>query len=168
MLKPLYNQKRNIFKPIERVCHESWCADGKHLCFVVRRKWIKVCNIEGEFGKEISWIAMEGPNAWHVSCSPKNDMLVCDTMWKDTGLWLCELLQGNKGKKMQLCLSKSEWQHPRAAELFETTGIDLRAHPHPGWSPDGRHVNFTRFDPKEGRVDVLVVDFPRNAFENKN
>lgn len=165
-LKPFYKHKRRPpgIGPLERVGHETWLPDGKHLAFVVRRDEIKACAIDQPFGKERAWTVAKGPNFWHASACPVKPLLCADTMWADTGLWLVECTPGARGRAIPLCLSDSQWQDPVAAALQRDTGIRFdQAHPHPGWSPDGRRVQFTSFRPAEGAVHLFVVEVPAGA-----
>nr|MDO8110358.1 hypothetical protein [Candidatus Sigynarchaeota archaeon] len=125
-LRPLYKQKRSPLHKFERVGHESWLPDGKHLCFVVRRNQVKVVSIDGEFGREESWCAAKGPNFWHVSANPARPMLAADTMWRDSGIWLIELADGAKGRMFNVCLSKSEWQDPSWASMEKLASYPLQ------------------------------------------
>ena len=122
----------------------------------MRRDKVRVVRIDEPYGEETSWTALKGPNAWHVSASPKGDLMICDTNWDDTGLWVIESVIGQPGKLFNLCLTKSDWQHPKAK--------DLHAHPHPGWSPDGRYIHFTSFNGATESMDLYLVDLSQNPF----
>ncbi|HME50941.1 MAG TPA: hypothetical protein VKM55_01875 [Candidatus Lokiarchaeia archaeon] len=166
VLKPVYKQKKGRFHAFERACHESWLPDGKHLCFVVRRDKVKVVSIDGDFGKETSWCAGQGPNFWHVSANPAWPMLAADTSWKDSGIWLIELVPGKKGRMFNLCLSRSEWQDPAWSSIQKLAWYPLQSHPHPGWSPSGRYLQFTSFSAAEKAVHVYLVDVQQSPFNN--
>ncbi len=160
-LRPLYKQKRGAFNAFQRVCHEAWLPGGQHLCYVVRRDKVGICNIDGEFGNELAWTAGRGPNFWHVSASPDGKLLCADTMWRDTGLWLIEVKDNTEGRLFPLCLTRSAWQHPVAFEHLHALPQVVDAHPHPGWSPDGRHVHFTAFSPNALATHVFLVNLER-------
>jgi len=163
--RPLYNQKPHWWGPFQRVCHEAWTTDGTHLCFVVRRNEVRVCNINASFGHESSWIAAKGPNFWHVSASPCGQYLCADTMWVDSGLWLIEYNPSHKGKLFNLCLTKSDWQNPHVAQIPIPPRVKLQPHPHPGWSPNGKYVHFTAFDPKQNGIHIFLVPIAQNPFK---
>ncbi|MHA1791224.1 MAG: TolB family protein [Promethearchaeota archaeon] len=155
---PLYKHKKNLFNKMERVGHECWHPSGEFVIFVVRRNKLKACSIHDTFGKENDWVVGKGPNFWHVSLSPKGNLACADTMWKDTGLWLVEFKKGIRGEMFNLCLTKSAWQHAKINNMDKKFNPLSQAHPHPGWSPDGRFINFTRFDAETGAVHLNIVD----------
>ncbi len=163
-MRPLYKQKKGPLHGFERVCHEAWLADGKHLCFVVRRDKVKVVKIDGAFGGEPSWCAGKGPNFWHVSANPARPMLAADTMWDDTGIWLIELVAGSRGRLFDLCASRSEWQDPSFADLENLFPYAIQGHPHPGWSPSGRYLHFTTYSAADKAVHVCLVDVKASPF----
>lgn len=167
-LKPLYKQKKRWYARAERVGHESWLPDGKHMCFVVRRNKVKICDINSEFGNEVAWTAGQGPNFWHVSASPKGDMLVADTMWDDTGIWLIEVKKQQKGRLFNICRSNSTWESEKACRLAEK--YRLQAHPHPGFHPDQKYLHFTAFHDNTDGIQLFIVDIKkmrnRNPFAN--
>ncbi len=163
-MRPLYKQRRGPLHRLERVCHESWLPDGKHLCFVVRRDQVKVAAIDEPFGGEESWCAGKGPNFWHVSANPARPMLAADTMWKDTGIWLVELVPGTRGRLFNLCASGSEWQDPSFADLEKLFPYAIQGHPHPGWSPSGRYLHFTTYSAAERAIHVCIVDVKASPF----
>jgi oligogalacturonide lyase len=163
-IRPVYRQKKGFFSKFEKVGHESWCPDGKHLCFVVRRNQIKVCNIENTFGQEVSWTAGKGPNFWHVTASPNGDMLLADTNWEDKGLWCIEFRLNQQGRLYNLCLSKSDWQHPSLTSLPYLERLYYQAHPHPAFSPDGRFAHFTAFQSQKKAVQIFTVEISKRLF----
>nr|MDO8088438.1 hypothetical protein [Candidatus Sigynarchaeum springense] len=163
-MRPLYKQKKGTFRRFERVGHEAWLPDGKHLCFVVRRDKVKIVSIDGAFGKEPSWCAGKGPNFWHVSANPAKPILTADTMWKDTGIWLIELLEGSRGRLFNICTSNSEWQDPSFADVEKSFSYPIQGHPHPGWSPSGRYLHFTTYSAAEKAIHVCIVDVKASPF----
>ncbi|MBN2150001.1 MAG: PD40 domain-containing protein [Candidatus Lokiarchaeota archaeon] len=163
-MRPLYKQKRSSFRKFERVGHEAWLPDGKHLCFVVRRDKVMIVSIEGAFGSEFCWCAGKGPNFWHVSANPARPMLAADTMWRDTGIWLVELVEGSRGSLFNLCHSRSAWQDPSFSSLTRAFPYAIQGHPHPGWSPSGRFLHFTTYSPADKAVHVCVVDVESSPF----
>lgn len=158
-MKPLYQQKRHWYSRAERVGHESWLPDGEHICFVVRRNEVKITDIDSPYGEEEVWTAGKGPNFWHVTASPEGNMLVADTMWEDTGIWLIEVKQGQKGRLFNLCKSETSWESKPARELADKH--HLQAHPHPGFHPDQKYVQFTAFHESTGGIQLFAVDITK-------
>jgi Tol biopolymer transport system component len=161
-VRPVYNQKSHWYKGSERVCHEAWCPDGKHLCFVVRTNQVKVCSIKGLFGKEKSWTAGKGPNFWHVSSAPSQRYLVADTMWADSGIWIIEFVPNHPGRLFNLCKSNSQWQDPIFQTLAPDQKLEYHAHPHPGVSPDEHYIQFMAADAINRSVQLFVVENKEN------
>lgn len=157
-VQPVYKQKQHWFTSSERVCHEAWCPDGKHLCFVVRTDQINVCNIENPFGHEISWCVGKGPNFWHVSSAPSQRYLVADTMWTDSGIWIIEYLPNRQGRLFNLCKSNSQWQDPIFQTLSPEQKIEFHAHPHPGVCPDEHYIQFMAANAAHRSVQLFVVE----------
>ncbi|MHA1733010.1 MAG: TolB family protein [Promethearchaeota archaeon] len=100
----------------EVVTHESWCSDGRHLTFIVRRKQIK--RVDVRTGQ--SRVVMDGgPNPWH--CDGRHPKwLVFDTMNKDSGIWVAR--------------ADSTYLHHLCRQ--HTTAPGQEHHPHPFFSPD--------------------------------
>jgi Tol biopolymer transport system component len=155
-VRPVYSQK--YLFGTERVCHEAWCPDGKHLCFVVRTNQVKVCNIDAPFKQERSWCAGKGPNFWHVSAAPSQRYLVADTMWTDTGIWIIEFVPNRRGRLFNLCKTNSQWQDPIFKTLTPEQQYEFHAHPHPAACPDEKFIHFMAADAATRSVQVFVVE----------
>lgn len=167
ILQPLYKHKTNIFGKYERVGHECWHPSGKYMVFVVRRNKVKACTVSEGHGNKQSWTCGKGPNFWHVSASPSGEMLCADSMWDDSGLWLIEFKESERGRIFNLCLTGSKWQSNEAKEIDGGTGSLSQAHPHPGWSHDGTYVNFTSFRPKDRAVQLYIMKVPKKPFDHE-
>ncbi|MBD3188139.1 hypothetical protein GF325_14985 [Candidatus Bathyarchaeota archaeon] len=163
-LNPLYKHEKNFWGKHERVGHECWHPSGDFMVFVVRRDKVKACVVADGYSNDRAWTCGQGENFWHVSASPLGNMLCADTMWCDTGIWLIEFKKQEEGRLFNLCLSKSGWQTSIAKEMDNGTGALVQAHPHPGWSPDGKHVQFTSFRPAQRAVHLYLVEVPIDPF----
>ncbi len=162
-LRPLYQQR-----PEDWVTHESWTADGRAVSFILHP--IGFCTIDKDntnlrlytpaegpvetlipeevkqlrrlavendyprpgraqdtygvseaYGKCASW-----PVLWHVSTSPTGPWAVADT---------------HQGEIVLINLESGQM-----TQIAEKQLADGKYHPHPAFSPDGRHVYWARSD----------------------
>ncbi len=118
---------------------------------------------------------MANMSAWHIASHPEGKWIVCDTHLPDIGL---QLVSPETGEQHPLCLSNatnrgSQWREDRPVsavgsapgyatmveeETAETTYGPQTSHPHPSFSPDGKHVAFT--SDQTGTPQCFVVDVP--------
>jgi len=92
-------------------------------------------------------------NGWHMGIHPDKTKLVCDTTNPDTGIWEVDIKSG--GRKL-LCKSNSKFP---AIETREGPWLDLWAHPHPSYSPDGKMVIFNScMDGKYTHLYIALVE----------
>ncbi|MFX0098832.1 MAG: hypothetical protein ACFFCS_04565 [Candidatus Hodarchaeota archaeon] len=150
-LKPFFKQKRQGLRSWERVGHQAWLPDGESMLIMSRRDKIKIVSLHDEFRKEKPWV-VKGPNFWHPNPSFQGDLVVSDTMWKDTGLWLVDIK--TKGK-FNLCLTRSDAVNPKSSPQS--------GHPHPSFSPDGKVVIFNRYQPELG-AQIYSCELNQNPF----
>lgn len=85
----------------------------------------------------------KGGHFWHAAGSWDGEWIVSDTNWPDIGLIL---INANTGLWAPLCHPQSSSGHPQWT------------HPHPMFSPDGRHVVFN--SDRTGIGQVYSVEIP--------
>jgi len=92
-------------------------------------------------------------NGWHMGVDPDGTKLICDTTNPDTGLWEVDI---KSGEKKLLC--KSDSYFPKI-ESREGPWLDLWAHPHPSYSPDGKMVMFNScMDKKHTQIYIALIE----------
>lgn len=91
-------------------------------------------------------------NGWHMGIHPNGRKLVCDTTQPDTGIWEVEIATG---QRKLLCKSNS---HFPPIGNREGPWLDLWAHPHPSYSPDGKRVIFNScMDGRHTQIYIALV-----------
>jgi len=88
-------------------------------------------------------------NGWHMGIHPNGKKLVCDTTNPDTGIWEVDIATG---ERRLLCKSDS---HFPKVETRDGPWLDLWAHPHPSYSPDGKMVIFNSC--RDGKYTQLYI-----------
>ncbi len=108
-------------------------------------------------------------NAWHPSINRQGTLMCTDTTFPDIGLQLFDPRDG-VGDPRPLCFpeASSEGRHwdtdhcPYDDEDYQqgkwTVYAPQHTHPHPAFSPDGKHVVFT--SDRTGHAQVYVVTLP--------
>ncbi len=108
-------------------------------------------------------------NAWHPSINRQGTLMCTDTTFPDIGLQLFDPRDG-VGDPRPLCFpeASSEGGHwdtdhcPYDDEDYQqgkwTVYAPQHTHPHPAFSPDGKHVVFT--SDRTGHAQVYVVTLP--------
>jgi hypothetical protein len=137
--KPVYiHKKTGLFRKPEIVTHEAWVQDGESLTFIVRRKKIKIVDIQTGISKTIMKF---GANPWH--CDPRNGVyFVFDTMNANTGIWM--------GK-----IKDQTWYKNICRTSFAP---DNQAyHPHPFLSPHNKWILFNCEKEKEGYLHIAFT-----------
>lgn len=154
----LYPQKAD-----EWIVHESWSADGTEVIFTHWPHALRAVNYRTGATRVVAPV-----NAWHAWCSPRGDVVVCDTNHPDRGLLLIDAVGGIW---RQLCAPGASCQGTQWREAMPAAGAGIDTsiirsddpasdaaphpampasvygpqwtHPHPTFSPDGDSVVFT-------------------------
>ncbi|MCA9837751.1 MAG: PD40 domain-containing protein [Trueperaceae bacterium] len=130
-------------KPGEWITHEVWLPKRFELAFVDWPKGIRAINVQT--GKER---LLSSFNAWHAVANPEGKLMVADTNFPDNGLQLFNP-HDSKSEAVTLCYpeASSLGEHWAGPFPYEHGPIKVYApqhtHPHPSFSPDGKHVVFT-------------------------
>ncbi len=142
--------------PGEWITHEAWIPGTREVGFVNWPHGLQAVNVDTGIVRPVT-----GFNAWHAIASPDGTMMVADTNFPDIGLQLFNPLDG-KGVPTTLCLpqASSLGAHWNGPFPYENGPIPVYApqhtHPHPSFSPDGRHVIFT--SDVTGMAQIYEVD----------
>lgn len=125
--------------PQEWLTHESWLGTTGKLLVCYWPTGVFEINIDGSGFRIIALV-----NAWHAGASRDGRFCVVDTNWPDRGI---HLIERETGRMVKLCESDSAVGNRRA---------DVEVHPHPSFSPDGKHVVFG--SQKTGNPEIYAVD----------
>jgi len=152
-------------KPGEWITHESWIPGTRELAFVDWPHGIRCVHVDsGEERRVTSF------NAWHAICNRDGTLMVADTNFPDIGLQLLNPLDGI-GEPITLCYpeASSIGEHWKGPFPYESGPIKVYApqhtHPHPSFSPDGKHVVFT--SDRTGYAQVYEAELPADLVEQK-
>lgn len=128
----------------EWIVHETWVAGSRELVAV---NWG-----HGVIGVDIDTSAVRRITdfkCWHPALNRRGDLIVTDTTFPDTGLWLLGLGE-KEPTPLALCLSEAsnEGAHWNVDHCPYDDGpvkvySPQHTHPHPSFSPDGLRVVFT-------------------------
>lgn len=94
-------------------------------------------------GDEEPTTIAQGVYFWHSASSRDGEWIIADTNWPDEGL---QLVHVPTGRYRPLCYPRSSQGHPQWT------------HPHPQFSPDGRHVVFN--SDRTGICQIYIAAVP--------
>lgn len=133
---------RNVEKN-EWITHETWIPGTRELAFVDWPRGIRCINVDTGTQRQVSTF-----NAWHAISNPAGTCMVADTNFPDIGIQIFDPRNGI-GKPRTLCYpdASSIGEHWNAPFPYADGPIPVYApqhtHPHPSFSPDGKHIVFT-------------------------
>jgi len=125
---------------LQWVTHEVWLPGRRAIAFVDWPRGMRLINIDSGTAE---WLHRFP--AWHASSDRDGTRFVCDTNFPDCGLHVIPL----DGDPAFLCDSEatSEGAHWAGPFPYNDGPVTVEArqhtHPHPRFSPDGKHVVFT-------------------------
>ena len=137
------SDNRRVYEREDRmqwVTHEVWLPGRRAVAFV---DWPRGLRLIDPVTGEAKWLSRFP--AWHAAPDDTGTRLVCDTNLPDRGLHVIPL----DGEPVRLCASEatSEGAHWRGAFPYNDGPVAVEArqhtHPHPRFSPSGKHVLFT-------------------------
>ncbi len=134
--------KRNP-KKNEWITHETWIPGTRELAFVDWPRGVRSVNADTGTVRQVTTF-----NAWHAICNPQGTLMVADTNFPDIGIQTFNPLD-SVGKPHTLCYpdASSIGEHWNGPFPYADGPIKVYApqhtHPHPSFSPDGKHVVFT-------------------------
>ena len=144
--------------PGQWITHEAWIPGTREVGFVDWPRGMQAVHVDTGAVRPVASF-----NAWHAIASPDGRRMVADTNFPDIGIQLFDPLDG-RGEPGLLC-------RPRASSLgdhwngpfpYEDGPIAVHApqhtHPHPSFSPDGRHVIYT--SDVSGHAQVYEATLP--------
>lgn len=144
----------------EWIVHETWRPGSRELLV---SKWP-----HGMIGVDIDTGAVRTVctfNAWHASINRQGTLMCADTTYPDIGLQIFDPLDG-RGTPRTLCLSGSSnvgahWSTDHCPYDDGPTQVyaPQHTHPHPCFSPDGRHVVFS--SDRTGHAQVYEAELPQ-------
>jgi oligogalacturonide lyase len=150
------SHNRRVYEREDRmqwVTHEVWLPGRRAIAFVDWPRGMRLIDIDTG---NAEWLHRFP--AWHAAPDRSGTRFVCDTNFPDKGLHIIPL----GGEPEFLCASEAtsegaHWAHPFpyndgpvAAEARQHT------HPHPRFSPDGKHVVFT--SDRSGHAQIYEVE----------
>ena len=133
---------RNIEKN-EWITHETWIPGTRELAFVDWPRGVRCVNADTGKVRQVTTF-----NAWHAISNPSGTLMVADTNFPDIGIQTFDPQDGI-GEPETLCYpnASSIGAHWNAPFPYAAGPIQVYApqhtHPHPSFSPDGKHVVFT-------------------------
>lgn len=136
------------------VTHEVWLPGRRSIAFIDWPRGQRLINLNTG---EATWLNRFP--AWHATPDDSGERFVCDTNFPDRGLHVIPL----DGKPpVVLCASEatSEGAHWNGPFPYNGGPVAVEArqhtHPHPRFSPDGRHVVFT--SDRSGHAQIYEVE----------
>lgn len=130
-------------RPGQWVTHESWIPGTHEIAFVDWPHGVMALHVTSGAVRKLAAF-----NAWHPKADRTGTVMVADTNFPDIGLQTFRIA-GAPGEPSLLCesLSSNQGEHWAGPFPYENGPIRVNApqhtHPHPSFSPDGRHVIFT-------------------------
>lgn len=134
--------ERNI-EENEWITHETWIPGTRELAIVDWNRGVKCVNADTKEVRQVTTF-----NAWHAISNRQGTLMVADTNFPDIGIQLFDPRDGI-GKPETLCFPNASsigehWNGPFPyADGPITVYAPQHTHPHPSFSPDGKHVVFT-------------------------
>ena len=148
--RPLYGHEGDIW-----ITHPTCFGNDK----VLFAEWPYAIKTVGIMDGKVETIC--DFNGWHIGIHPDGTKLVCDTTNPDTGIWEVDIATG---ERKLLCKSDS---HFPAIETRDGPWLDLWAHPHPSYSPDGKMVIFNScMDGEHTQLYIALVQECQFSLEN--
>jgi oligogalacturonide lyase len=142
--------------PGEWITHESWIPGSRELAFVDWPKGVRAVHADSGAVRQLATF-----NAWHAVCSVDGKRMVADTNFPDVGLQLFDPHDGS-AVPVTLCYpeASSMGAHWAGPFPYEHGPIEVYApqhtHPHPTFSPDGRHILYT--SDRTGHAQLYELD----------
>lgn len=136
----LYN--RNVQKN-EWITHETWIPGTRELAFVDWPHGVRCINVDTDEERQITTI-----NAWHAICNQNGTLMVADTNFPDIGIQTFDpRYEGENPETICYPDASSIGEHWNGPFPYADGPINVYApqhtHPHPSFSPDGKHVVYT-------------------------
>lgn len=142
--------------PGEWITHEAWIPGTREVGFVNWPHGMRAVHVDTGQVRQVT-----GFNAWHAIAAPDGQRMVADTNFPDIGLQTFDPLDG-RGEPTTVCLPRASslGEHWAGPFPYEDGPIAVYApqhtHPHPSFSPDGRHIIYT--SDVTGMAQVYEVD----------
>ena len=127
----------------EWITHETWIPGTRELAFVDWPHGVKCVNVDTGAKRQVTTF-----NAWHAISNSNGTCMVADTNFPDIGIQIFDPRDGI-GKPKTLCYpdASSIGEHWNGPFPYANGPIQVYApqhtHPHPSFSPDGKHIVFT-------------------------
>jgi oligogalacturonide lyase len=148
----------------EWIVHETWLPGTRELVVANWPRGVIGVNVETAEVRHICSF-----NAWHPGVNRQGTQMCADTTFPDRGLLLFDPNNSSSDPAL-LCLSKSsnEGAHWNIDHCpYDDGPIQVYApqhtHPHPSFSPDGRHIVFTSDRTGQAQVYEATLDPDRPA-----
>ena len=144
--------------PGQWITHEAWIPGTREVGFVDWPNGMQAVHVDTGAVRPVTSF-----NAWHAIASPDGRRMVADTNFPDIGIQVFDPLDG-AGEPRLLCQpqASSLGDHWNGPFPYEDGPIAVYApqhtHPHPSFSPDGRHVIYT--SDALGHAQVYEVTLP--------
>jgi oligogalacturonide lyase len=141
------------------VTHEVWLPGKRAIAFVDWPRGMRLLDIGTG---EAAWLHRFP--AWHAAPDARGERFVCDTNFPDCGLHILSIADGHAAF---LCASEatSEGAHWGGPFPYNDGPVAVEArqhtHPHPHFSPDGRHVVFT--SDRSGHAQIYEIELTGDA-----
>lgn len=146
---------RNVEKN-EWITHETWIPGTRELVFVDWPRGVRCVHVDTGAERQVTTF-----NAWHAICNPAGTLMVADTNFPDIGIQTFNALD-SIGAPQALCYpdASSIGEHWNGPFPYADGAVHVYApqhtHPHPSFSPNGRHVVFT--SDRSGYAQVYEAD----------
>ena len=127
----------------EWITHETWIPGRRELAFVDWPHGVRCVNADTGIVRQVTTF-----NAWHAISNPAGTLMVADTNFPDIGIQIFDPRDG-MGEPQTLCYPNASsigehWSRPFPyAKGPIYVYAPQHTHPHPSFSPDGKHVVFT-------------------------
>jgi oligogalacturonide lyase len=144
--------------PGQWITHEAWIPGTREVGFVDWPRGMQAVHVDTGAVRPVTSF-----NAWHAIASPDGRRMVADTNFPDIGIQMFDPRDG-LGEPALLCRpqASSLGDHWNGPFPYEDGPIAVYApqhtHPHPSFSPDGRHVIYT--SDVSGHAQVYEATLP--------